>query len=88
MIEALLGTNQSEQAAKADPTYQVMVERTVTHHVWIEVTAKNVGAASDLALARAGDIDFHGGSASEPEYSIGDIAYVDPDTAAPAPPKP
>lgn len=58
-----------------EKTYYVMVERTETRHVWIEVTANSEFEAETAALSKAGDIDFYSeGIASDPVYQVSELA--------------
>ena len=56
--------------------YQVTISRIVTQTLGVQVRAYSSMAAEHFARARAGDLDFANGSASDPVYQIESVSVI------------
>ena len=54
-------------------TFEVRLARTQTWYKRVEVRARDKREAAAKALGQAGDLDFHEGTAGEPEYGVDEI---------------
>jgi len=61
--------DESEKVRK----FNVRLQRTERRHYILEVEAKNEDEARAKAMDQAGDIDFHSGSCSVPEYEVEEV---------------
>jgi hypothetical protein len=55
------------------PLFTVRLTRTVVHHYNLQVHAASEQAARSKALNQAGDINFHDGSQSDPDYGVEEV---------------